>query len=91
MALPLTMYSVAEQWIDSSLAGMLTAATPIWTGLVAALLLRRAPGRALVGGLVVGFVGVIVLSWPSLQDADASAVGVVLVVLATASYGSRAT
>ncbi|HUV10677.1 MAG TPA: DMT family transporter, partial [Acidimicrobiia bacterium] len=87
MAFPLTMYSVAEQWIDSSVAGMITAATPIWTALVAAALLRALPGRALRAGLVVGLVGVGVLSWPSIQGADASLAGVVLVVLATASYG----
>jgi drug/metabolite transporter (DMT)-like permease len=87
MAFPLTMYSVAEQWIDSSVAGMITADTPIWTALIATALLRRAPGNRLVGGLVVGFGGVVVLSWPSVRDADASAVGVLLVVLATVSYG----
>lgn len=87
MAFPLTMYSVAEQWIDSSLAGMITAATPIWTALIATALLRRLPGRLLVIGLVVGLVGVLVLSWPSVRDADASALGVLLVVLATVSYG----
>lgn len=87
MAFPLTMYSVAEQWIDSSLAGMLTAAVPIWTALIAAALLRRPPGRMLLVGLLVGFAGVLVLSWPSVRDADASALGVLLVVLATVSYG----
>lgn len=87
MAFPLTMYSVAEQWIDSSLAGMLTAATPIWTALVATALIGRAPRGTLVAGLLVGFVGVVVLSWPSARGADASAIGVLLVVLATASYG----
>jgi drug/metabolite transporter (DMT)-like permease len=87
MAVPLSMYSLAEQWIDSSLAGMLTAAVPIWTALVATILLRRLPGRALAVGLLVGFGGVLVLSWPSVRNADASALGVLLVILATASYG----
>ena len=81
------MYSLAEQWIDSSLAGMLTAAVPIWTALVATILLRRLPGRTLAVGLLVGFGGVLVLSWPSVRNADASALGVLLVILATASYG----
>ena len=51
---------------------------------------RAAPPCArglLVCGLAVGFVGVLVLSWPSVRDADATAVGVLLVVLATVSYG----
>ena len=87
MAFPLSMYSFAEQWIDSSLAGMLTAATPIWTALMASALLGRAPGKRVIGALFVGFAGVLVLSWPSAEDADASAVGVLMVLLATVSYG----
>jgi len=87
MAFPLSMYSFAEQWIDSSLAGMLTAATPIWTALMASALLGRAPGRRVIGALIVGFAGVLVLSWPPAKDADASALGVLMVLLATVSYG----
>jgi drug/metabolite transporter (DMT)-like permease len=87
MAFPLSMYSFAEQWIDSSLAGMLTAATPIWTALVARALLRRPPSRRVLAGLIVGFTGAAVLSWPSARDADASTIGVLMVLLATVSYG----
>jgi drug/metabolite transporter (DMT)-like permease len=81
------MYSFAEQWIDSSLAGMVTAATPIWTALMASALLGRAPSRRVLTALGVGLAGVIVLSWPSASDADASLLGVVMVLLATVSYG----
>jgi len=87
MAFPLSMISVAEQWIDSSLAGMLNGAMPIFTALVATAMMRRVPGRILTAGLLVGFAGVLVLSWPSVRDADASALGVLLVLLATLSYG----
>jgi len=87
MAFPLSMFSLAEQWIDSSLAGMLNGAMPIFTALVATAMLRRPPGPILTWGLLVGFAGVLVLSWPSVREADASALGVLLVVLATLSYG----
>jgi drug/metabolite transporter (DMT)-like permease len=90
MALPLSLISAAEQWIDSSLAGMLNGAMPLFTALVATAMMRRAPSRTLATGLLVGFAGVLVLSWPSVQDADASALGVLLVVLATLSYGVAA-
>jgi drug/metabolite transporter (DMT)-like permease len=87
MAIPLTMFPLAEQWIDSSVAGMLNASVPIWTVLLAIVLLRRLPRQTVAVGLLIGLVGVIVLSWPSLHGADASAPGVILSILATMSYG----
>ena len=87
MALPFLLFPVAQQWIDSSLAGMLNAAQPLFAALVAALLARRLP-RALQGaGLVVGFGGVLVLSAPSLGGAQATALGAALILLATVLYG----
>jgi drug/metabolite transporter (DMT)-like permease len=91
MALPFYCFSVAEQWIDSSLAGMLNGAMPLMTAVVSALLLRRVPGPSQVAGLLVGFVGVVVVMLPALDDGtDASATGVALVLLALTCYGIAA-
>jgi drug/metabolite transporter (DMT)-like permease len=87
MALPMTMFPIAEQWIDSSVVGMLNGALPIFSGLMAALLLRRAPGRAQQLGLAVGFVGVVLVSLPSLRGTDDTALGAALVIVAMVSYG----
>lgn len=87
MAAPLLLFPIAQQWIDSSLAGMINGAVPIFAGLVAALLLRRLPPVKTLVGIAIGFVGVVVLSLPAIQDSSATALGVGLVVLATAFYG----
>jgi drug/metabolite transporter (DMT)-like permease len=73
MALPFYCFSVAEQWIDSSLAGMLNGAMPLMTAAIAALLLRRRPGARQVTGLLVGFAGVVVVMLPALDDGSATA------------------
>ena len=36
MAIPFVLFAIAQQWIDSSLAGMINAATPLFVALVAA-------------------------------------------------------
>jgi drug/metabolite transporter (DMT)-like permease len=91
MALPFFCFSVAEQWIDSSLAGMLNGAMPLMTAAVSALLLRRVPGVRQVTGLVVGFAGVVAVMLPALDHgADARASGIALVMLALACYGVAA-
>jgi drug/metabolite transporter (DMT)-like permease len=87
MAVPFTLFSVAQQWIDSSLAGMLNAAAPLFTAVVAALAWRRLPGARQHIGLLIGFLGVVAVSWPSLGGAHATALGAALVLLATMLYG----
>ena len=87
MAFPLSMFSIAEQWISSSVAGMLNAAMPLFTTVVATVMLRRAPGHKQLVGLGLGFIGVVLISLPTLGDGSSSIVGVVLVVTAVASYG----
>lgn len=87
MAAPFLLFSTAQQWIDSSLAGTLNAAAPLFTAVVAAVVVRRLPGRRRRTGLVGGFTGVVLMSLPALQSARTTALGVALVLLATVLYG----
>lgn len=90
MAAPLLLFPIAQQWIDSSLAGMLNGAMPLFAALTAAVLLRRAPRTVQVIGLVLGFTGVIAIAWPAVQGASVTALGAALVILATVFYGIAA-
>jgi drug/metabolite transporter (DMT)-like permease len=87
MALPFLLFSMAQQSIDSSLAGMLNAAAPLFVAVIGAIAFRRRPGARQQLGLLVGFAGVLVISWPAIVGAHASVLGVVLVLLATVCYG----
>jgi drug/metabolite transporter (DMT)-like permease len=85
-AVPQTMFSVAEQWVPSAVAGMLNGALPLFAAAISALLLRRAPGPSQLKGLAVGFVGVVLISVPSLQGGSRLVLGTVLVFVALVSY-----
>ncbi len=87
MVLPLILFPVAQQWIDSSVAGMLNGAVPLSGAAWAVLLLRRPLARAQTLGLVVGFAGVAAVSWPQVQGSRATTLGAGLVVLAVVCYG----
>jgi len=87
MTVPFVLFAVAQQWIDSSLAGMINAAAPPFTALIAALVVRHLPGRLQAAGLVVGFLGVVAVSYPSLSEGHSTILGVLLVLLATVLYG----
>lgn len=87
MAVPFVLFPVAEQWIDSSLAGMVNGSAPLFTALVATAFFRRLPGRRQLIGLSIGFLGVLAITAPAFDDAEATGLGVTLVLLATLLYG----
>ena len=60
------LVAVAEQDVDSGLAALLIAGTPLWVVLLRALL-RDRPSAATVGGLLLGLVGVAILLLPGLS------------------------
>ncbi|WP_209305543.1 EamA family transporter [Blastococcus sp. CT_GayMR20] len=62
------LVAVAEQDVDSSMAALLIAGTPLWVVLLRAVL-RDRPSAATVAGLLVGLVGVAILLHPGVQGA----------------------
>jgi drug/metabolite transporter (DMT)-like permease len=86
MAIPFTCFAIAQQWIDSSLAGMINAATPLFVAVVAAGAVRQLPSHVQATGLVVGFAGVVAISLPSIGEGS-NALGIGLVLLAACLYG----
>jgi drug/metabolite transporter (DMT)-like permease len=86
MAVPFLLLAIAQQWIDTGLAGMINATTPLFTALLGALLVRALPSRVQTAGLVVGFLGVVAISLPSVEGGSNLA-GVLMVLSAASLYG----
>ncbi|HWB88574.1 MAG TPA: DMT family transporter [Acidimicrobiia bacterium] len=86
VAIPFTLFPIAQQWIDSAVAGMLNGATPIFTAVIATALLRAFPGPLQVIGVAVGFVGILAIALPSAGSGSTQALGVGLVLIATLGY-----
>ena len=87
IAIPLMIFPVAQQWIDSSVAGMLNGGVPIAALLWAIVLLRALPRWRQAVGIGVGFVGVVAISIPGIVESPSSALGVGLVLVAVVLYG----
>jgi drug/metabolite transporter (DMT)-like permease len=90
IAIPLTLFPIAQQWIDSSVAGMLNGGMPIATAAWATVLLGRLPGWKQLVGIAIGFLGVVAIFFPEVRDSSASALGAALVVVAVILYGLSA-
>jgi len=86
MAVPLLLFPIAQQWVDSSIAGAINGSMPLFSAALAALLLRRAPGRGQALGLAVGFAGVLLVTLSEATGASGSPLGIGLLVLATVLY-----
>jgi drug/metabolite transporter (DMT)-like permease len=87
MAVPLTLFSLAEQRVSSSVTGMLNGANPIFTAFVAASIAKSFPPARQLLGLLVGLGGITLIALPSWSEGSSSATGVVLILLALACYG----
>jgi drug/metabolite transporter (DMT)-like permease len=74
----------AEQRVDSGLAAMIVASMPIWVALIETIVDRRLPTLRLILALLVGFMGILLLSVPSLRSGMRADIMAVLALLGAA-------
>jgi drug/metabolite transporter (DMT)-like permease len=86
VAVPMTLFPFAEQRISSGMVGLVNGCLPIFAAAVAALMLRRMPGRIQLTGLAVGFLGVAAIALPALGAGSSEAIGLLMVVAAVGCY-----
>jgi drug/metabolite transporter (DMT)-like permease len=82
IAVPLTLFPLAQQSVSSAVAGMLTGAQPVLAATIASLLLGRLPDPRLRTGLAVGVIGVVAIAWGAATGAEGSSIGGIALVLA---------
>lgn len=85
-AAPAVFFPLAQQRVESSVAGMLNSAGPILVLLLSIAMMRKAPERHQVVGLIVGMIGAIAIAATNLAGADAEPLGVFYVFCAVCGY-----
>lgn len=95
LGVPLLLFPFAQQWIDSSVAGMLNGAMPLMTVVWTAVIARSLPGRIQAVGLGVGFLGIVAVSLPEVPvgslGTPQTLLGAALALTAATLYGLSAT
>ncbi len=86
MAFPLTMFPIAQQWINSSMTGMLNSAMPILTVLVGLTMFKIPTASKQLLGVATGLGGLVLIGIPEVTTDGTNALGVLLVVFAVLSY-----
>lgn len=94
-ALPFSLYGVALLAINSGLAAIFNAATPLWAAAIGALWLNERLGPVRVLGLSVGLAGVVGLAWQKAgltanEYGVTTALAIAACLAATALYGYAA-
>ena len=87
IGIPFLLFPIAQQHVDSSVAGMINASMPIAAATWGIVLLRRLPGRSQLIGLLVGFLGIVGVFLPQLRESQATAFGAALLLVAVVMYG----
>lgn len=85
-AVPFVLFGVGERTVSSGVAGVLNATTPLWALLIA-LVIRseRRPGWLRLTGLLLGFVGTLVIFAPW-QESGLASWGALACLIAALSY-----
>src|ERR671918_1477464 len=91
IAIPFFLISWGEQSIDSAVASILNATTPLFTILIAHFLLQDDKMTTpKVLGLLIGFAGVVILMSEDIGASLGSVLGQLAIVLASAFYAGGA-
>jgi drug/metabolite transporter (DMT)-like permease len=90
MAIPLLLFPIAQQWITSSVTGMINGAMPIFTVAWATYLLRKLPGWRQLIGIGLGFAGIVLVFVPELEAGADELLGALLALVAVFHYGLAA-
>jgi drug/metabolite transporter (DMT)-like permease len=87
-AIPYTLFGIGEQTVDSGVAGVINATTPLWTALIAfAVGTDRTATWSRGAGLTLGFVGAMIIFTPWKSASEVASWGGLAILAASASYG----
>jgi len=87
LAIPFTIFPLAQAHVNSAVAGLLNGATPIFVTLIAARFLGQRTRGAQLLGIAVGFIGIVLTSTPSIGNGSSQAWGILMILGATVLYG----
>lgn len=85
---PYLLFALAEQQIDSAIAGVLNATTPMWTALIAFSIGSERVGGRKLAGLILGFAGAATIFEPWNSSSQVATWSGLACLVAAACYGA---
>ena len=87
VAIPFTLFPLAQQHVASAVAGMLNGGLPVVAAIIGSIMLRRLPTPVHLAGLVLGSAGVAAIAISAAGESSSEAIGVVMLLAAVVCYG----
>jgi drug/metabolite transporter (DMT)-like permease len=84
---PAFLFGIAAEKIESSLSGILNSLTPLWVIVIGILFFKMRIRRAQIGGVLIGFAGLLLLNLTKGKIAINDISATLLILLATLMYG----
>jgi drug/metabolite transporter (DMT)-like permease len=87
--IPFNLITWAEQVVDSGLTSVLNSTVPLFSVIISGVILQVeevTPGR--VGGLIIGFLGVVLLIGPNIRNSSGQLIPYLAIVLAAGCYAA---
>ena len=89
--LPFLLFNYAVQTVPTSMMAVINAMTPLFGAIIARLWLKERLTRARVAGLMIGFIGIVLLVWEDLSlDGTGLGLGVLACLGSALCYGFAA-
>jgi drug/metabolite transporter (DMT)-like permease len=83
------MVVLAERQVDSNIAALIISSTPIWVATIDTVLDSRLPSKQVLLSLLIGFMGILTLSYPVLSSGiRADLLSILALLLASLSWSS---
>ncbi|WHY88630.1 DMT family transporter [Neobacillus novalis] len=88
VVLPFILIAQGQKYVSSSIASMLIAMVPIFTLVFLALFFKKKVRKLEIVSIILGFIGIVILSWPTQGKMNVSGniFGNVLLILAAMSF-----
>jgi drug/metabolite transporter (DMT)-like permease len=80
------LLALGAQYLSSGAAALINSTIPIWVAIFVLLFFRKIPTRLSSAGIVAGFVGLIILVLPTIEEGESSWIGIIFLTISSISW-----
>ena len=80
------LLALGAQYLSSGASALINSTIPIWVAIFMLLFFRKKPTRLGSAGMIAGFIGLIILVLPTIEDAKSNWIGIVFLIISSISW-----
>ena len=80
------LLALGAQYLSSGASALINSTIPIWVAIFVLIFFRKVPTRLSTAGIIAGFIGLIILVLPTLEEGESSWVGIVFLLASSVSW-----